>query len=115
MANAGAEPPLVCRRGEIIQPKVEGVPIGLLDEREYEEVALEVESGDVLLFFSDGLADQLNPAEQEFGRARLGKSLKMHSGLAPKALVDAVFADVEGFMDSAPITDDQTAIVIRVS
>ncbi len=41
MANAGAEPPLVCRGGEIIKPHVEGVPIGLLDDREYEEMVFE--------------------------------------------------------------------------
>ena len=39
MANAGAEPPMICRNGEILKPKVEGVPIGLLEDREYEEVA----------------------------------------------------------------------------
>ena len=41
MANAGAEPPMICRGGEIIKPKVEGVPAGLLDNREYEEVIFE--------------------------------------------------------------------------
>jgi sigma-B regulation protein RsbU (phosphoserine phosphatase) len=115
MANAGAEPPLVYRRGEIMQPRVEGVPIGLLDEREYDEIVFQAEAGDVLLFFSDGLEDQLNNAEQEFGRNRLGKKLKDHADLEPKALADAIFQDLDTFMEGAPITDDQTAIVIRVS
>src|SRR5262249_45086138 len=43
MANAGAEPPVICRAGEIIKPRVEGVPAGLLDNREYEEVVFEVQ------------------------------------------------------------------------
>ncbi len=37
MANAGAEPPMMCRHGEILKPRVEGVPAGLLDNREYDE------------------------------------------------------------------------------
>ncbi|MGH9663130.1 MAG: GAF domain-containing protein, partial [Bryobacteraceae bacterium] len=38
LGNAGAEPPLVFRRGEVLKPRVEGVPIGLLEETEYEEL-----------------------------------------------------------------------------
>ena len=60
MANAGAEPPLVLRRGRIIKPTIEGVPIGLLDDREYDEVELRLEPGDTVLFYSDGIEDQLN-------------------------------------------------------
>ena len=41
MANAGAEPPLIWRRGEFIKPRVEGVPIGLLEDREYERVGID--------------------------------------------------------------------------
>src|SRR5579863_7405161 len=55
LCNAGSEPPLIFRNGEVIRPKVEGVPIGLLEAREYEEVAVETQSGDVLLFYSDGV------------------------------------------------------------
>ena len=46
MANAGAEPPLICRDGEIIKPRVEGVPLGLLDNREYDEVIFDALPGD---------------------------------------------------------------------
>src|SRR5580693_850442 len=45
MANAGAEPPLICRQGEILKPRVEGVPAGLLDNREYDEVVFDTEPG----------------------------------------------------------------------
>ena len=38
ICNAGAEPPLIYRNGEIIKPQTEGVPIGLLEDREYDEV-----------------------------------------------------------------------------
>ncbi len=42
MANAGSEPPLICRNREIIKPRVEGIPAGLLDDREYEELVVDV-------------------------------------------------------------------------
>jgi phosphoserine phosphatase RsbU/P len=115
MANAGAEPPLVCRGGEILQPRVEGVPIGLLEDREYEELVFQAEPGDIILLFSDGLEDQLNAQDQEFGRPRIARVLKKYCELAPQALVEAIFKELDQYMEGTPITDDQTAIAIRVS
>ena len=40
MANAGALPPMICREGDMLKLRVEGVPLGLLDAREYEEVTV---------------------------------------------------------------------------
>src|SRR5260370_38115109 len=51
LCNAGAEPPLIYRKGEIIKPQMEGVPIGLLEDRQYEELVVPVERGDTILFF----------------------------------------------------------------
>ncbi len=40
LCNAGAEPPLIFRRGEVLKPHVEGIPIGMLEDRQYEEVTV---------------------------------------------------------------------------
>jgi len=70
MANAGAIPPMICRGSEILNIRVEGVPLGLLDDREYEEVPFQAQSGDTLVLYSDGITDHLNAAGTEFGRGR---------------------------------------------
>jgi sigma-B regulation protein RsbU (phosphoserine phosphatase) len=114
MANAGAETPIVCRGGEITKPQVEGVPIGLLEDRAYEEVTYAAETGDLLLLFSDGVVDQLNSNGEEFGRGRLSRAVKSHCGLAPKELLAALFKDLDEYMKDTPITDDQTLIAIKV-
>lgn len=114
IANAGAEPPMVCREGRIIKPVIEGVPIGLLDERDYEEIVFEARKGDVVLLCSDGVGDQLNAKAQEFGRDRLAAALERHCALAPQALADQIFTELDSFMEDTPITDDQTIIVARV-
>ncbi len=114
LCNAGAEPPFIHRRGEIIKPKVEGVPIGLLEGREYEEVVLDLEIGDTILFYSDGVEDQLNPKDEEYSRARVQKLLKKHGAESCKAIADAVFADLDAFRDDTPLTDDQSVVVMRV-
>ena len=69
ISNAGAEPPLISRGGEIIKTKVEGVPIGLLDDRNTTKWSFQAEPGDTLLFFSDGVEDQLNAARRTFRAA----------------------------------------------
>jgi phosphoserine phosphatase RsbU/P len=113
-ANAGAEPPLVWRRGEILKPRVEGVPIGLLDDREYEEVAFAVEVGDTIVFYSDGVEDQLNAGDESYSRSRLKRLLERQAAAAPQPVVDAIFDDLDAFRAGTPITDDQTAVVIKV-
>ena len=52
MANAGALPPMICRGGEILKLRVEGVPIGLLPARQYEEITFEARPGDTLVLYS---------------------------------------------------------------
>jgi len=114
MCNAGAQPPFVLRAGEVLKPKAEGVPIGLLEGREYEEVAFQTEVGDTILFFSDGLEDQLNASEDEYSRLRVLAQLKRHGHESPAAIARALFDDLDAFREETPITDDQSVVVMRV-
>jgi sigma-B regulation protein RsbU (phosphoserine phosphatase) len=114
MSNAGSEPPIICRDGEITKPRVEGVPIGLLEDRDYEEAVYTAEPGDVLLLFSDGIEDQLNSSGDEFGRGRISRAVQKYCALPPRKLVDALFQELDQYMAGTPITDDQTLIGLRV-
>jgi sigma-B regulation protein RsbU (phosphoserine phosphatase) len=114
MANAGAAPPMICRKGEILKPKVEGVPAGLLDNRVYEELTVEVEHGDLMVLYSDGITDQPNPKEEEYGRGHLSRALRRLCGKDPEVVADQILADLDEFADSAPRFDDQTLIVLKV-
>ena len=114
MANAGSEPPLIWRRGELIKPRVEGVPIGLLEDREYEQLELTMEPEDRIVFYSDGVEDQLNAQEEDYSRGRLMRLLKKHGGEPPQAIADACIQALDEFRDGTPITDDQTVVVVRI-
>ncbi len=115
MANAGAIPPMVCREGHIIRPHVVGVPVGLLDEREYEELVFQAQSGDVIVFYSDGVQDQQNLTEDDYGRCRLAKQVVQSCHLPAQAIVDAIFADLDRYASEGVLADDQTLIVMKVS
>jgi sigma-B regulation protein RsbU (phosphoserine phosphatase) len=115
MANAGAIPPMICRNGERLKTRIEGIPLGLLDDRDYDEVSVQVESGDTMLLYSDGLQDQQNPAGEEYGNTRIFKSLKKHCAGPPKSIVESVFADLDAFSAGRPMNDDQTMVAIKVN
>jgi len=113
MANAGALPPMICRGGEILKVRVEGVPLGLLDAREYEEVPFQAEPGDTLVLYSDGITDHLNPTGVEFGRGRLAQIVRSSCHKSAHDLTAAIFSDLDKWSTTA--FDDQTVFVMKVS
>ncbi len=115
MSNAGGVPPLIFRGGEPVKIKVEGVPLGLLDEREYDEKIFQARAGDLILLNSDGVLDQIDAGEQEYGRPRLLKALRKVCGQPPEKVVEAVLKDLDAFADGVARFDDQTLIALRVS
>ncbi len=114
MANAGAAPPIICRKGEILKPKVEGVPAGLLDDREYEELTVDVQRGDLIVLYSDGITDQTNGKEHEYGRGHLWRALRRLCGKDPEVVADQILADLDHFAAGTSQFDDQTLIVLKV-
>jgi len=112
MANAGALPPMICRESEILKLRVEGVPLGLLPDREYEEISFQARTGDVILLYSDGVTDHLSPAGEDYGRGRLAKVVREGCNLPAHALVEAIFADLDRF--NTTLFDDQTVVVLKV-
>jgi sigma-B regulation protein RsbU (phosphoserine phosphatase) len=111
-ANAGATPPMICRGGEILNIRMEGVPLGLLDTREYEETGFHAGPGDTIVLYSDGITDHLSPDGVEYGRARLAQVVRHHCHESAAGLIAAIFNDLDKFNTS--LFDDQTALVMKV-
>jgi sigma-B regulation protein RsbU (phosphoserine phosphatase) len=112
MANAGALPPMICRGGEILKVRVEGVPLGLLDSRQYEEVEFQAEPGDTVLLYSDGVTDHMNAAGHEFGRGRLAHAVRTGCGKSAAELIASIYRDLDKYNTTA--FDDQTLFALQV-
>jgi len=113
LANAGLPLPILCRRGQASEQKVVGIPLGLLPSREYEEVRLTLEPGDVVVMASDGIIDSHDRFGQEYGRGRLVRLVEEHGGASAEELLGKIFQDLKNHAADAPAFDDQTVVVVK--
>lgn len=113
IAGAGTLPPLLWRNGKISEIKAEGVPIGLLDDQVYDQIELVAQPNDLLLLYSDGVEDQLSETS-EFGHDRVTTLVSKNARKSPQQIVNAIFEDIDQFRGVTALTDDQTAIALRV-
>jgi sigma-B regulation protein RsbU (phosphoserine phosphatase) len=72
-------------------------------------------SGDVLVFYSDGLTEAMNRNEEQFGEDRLVATLEGVDGLDAAAVRERILARVSTFLDGVPPQDDMTIVVVRVN
>ncbi|MDP9171729.1 MAG: SpoIIE family protein phosphatase [Acidobacteriota bacterium] len=112
MANAGGSPPMVCRDRDILKLQVEGVPLGLLPDRQYEEKRFQAHKGDLIVLFSDGVSDHMSPGGEEYGRSRLAQVVRNCCECTSQEVVKEIFADLDRY--NSDRFDDQTLIVMRV-
>jgi sigma-B regulation protein RsbU (phosphoserine phosphatase) len=112
VANAGASLPMILRDGDVHKMDVEGVPLGLLPDREYDQRNFHVTSGDIVVLFSDGVTDHLSESGKEYGRGRIMEVMRRAGSLTPDVIIREIFADLDRF--NTERFDDQTLIVMRV-
>jgi sigma-B regulation protein RsbU (phosphoserine phosphatase) len=115
IANAGSTTPLICRGGALLNLQATGLPVGLLDRAEYEEIIFPAEPGDVILLYSDGVSDQPNAAGAVYGDARLKQFLTSAAARPAAEIAAAILDDIKLFRGAAPMHDDQTVIVLKVN
>jgi serine phosphatase RsbU (regulator of sigma subunit) len=79
-----------------------------------EEQTLDLHAGDLLVFFTDGISEAMNAADDCFGEARLGQIAEEHAHLPSDELRERVLREVEAFVAGAPQHDDMTMILLKV-
>jgi sigma-B regulation protein RsbU (phosphoserine phosphatase) len=117
LANAGGPYPLLVRNGRVQAILLEGVPLGLIPDTQYDETTIDLEPGDVLVFASDGILESENPTREEFGPERLAALLAAISqGDSAREITDQILAATDGHSGAgiAP-HDDRTLVVLRVT
>ena len=112
--NAGHNPPLLVRAdGSVEQLKGGGIILGILPIAKYQEFRVQINSGDTLVLYSDGVTEAVNPADADFGEDRLGELIASLRGRPAMELVAAIQNEVAKFSAGAPQADDITVVVMR--
>jgi hypothetical protein len=120
-ARAGHNPPILAGTSgpaELVAPP--GTALGAAPPGVFDRILaarrLELRRGDVLVFYTDGVTEAMNPTHQEFGEERLLAAIERHrDGLSARALVGKVLEDVAEFSQGASQHDDITLVVIKAS
>ena len=113
--NAGHNPPyILTRKGEITPLPMSTDPMaGAIDGITYHEGTLQLESGDALVMFTDGVTEAMNTANEEFGEQRLEDTLEDVAMHNCQQMVDAIKADVAAFAGEAEQSDDITVLALK--
>lgn len=114
--NAGQNPPLLLRRdGAVEWLETSGAPVGMFPDSTYEEKIVELEAGDVLIAYTDGVAEATNQNGEEWGVQGLLKAAVYGTRCSQNAcdLVNSIFHSMDDFSQRHQ-TDDATLAVVRV-
>ncbi|HUW59324.1 MAG TPA: SpoIIE family protein phosphatase [Planctomycetota bacterium] len=113
-ANAGHNRPLLYRGSETIPLEGSGMVCGVLVENTYVERDIQLESGDVLLLYTDGLDEARNPEDRFFGLERTGEVIRKHRGRPASEIIRKLCQAVHRFAAGRQQSDDLTLILIKV-
>jgi sigma-B regulation protein RsbU (phosphoserine phosphatase) len=114
VANSGLPRPIYCHDGKIEVIDATGLPLGLFDDADYDEFSFRAKPGDLFVFFSDGILDASNKADELFGRERVGEIVAANSNASADAIVKLIFQAVAEHASGEEAFDDQTVVAIRV-
>jgi len=111
--NAGHNPPFVIGQRGVRRLETGGPVVGLLEFAPYDQETVQLDVGDTVIIFSDGVSEALNPAGEEFGDARILSAVDSVGAVGAQELVGCVINAVKEFSRGAAQSDDITVMVIR--
>ena len=113
--NAGHNPPYLMKANGTVEilPMSKDIVAGAINGFQFSEETFQLERGDTLLLFTDGVTEAIDPDENEYDNERLKKLLQQCGKLSCQEIVDAVKADVKAFAGNAEQSDDITLMAMK--
>lgn len=114
-SNAGHNPPLLLRADGTVLPLTEGgLLLGIFSHAQYEEAVIELEPGDVLVLFTDGVTEAEDRRKAQYGEDRLVHVLRESRGESAREIGDRICQEVLKFSKGLQMADDLTVVVVKV-
>jgi len=113
--NAGHIPPILYKKASDSVTRLEegGTVLGLFDTAPFDEGEAELERGDILVVFTDGISEAWGEDEEEFGEDRLEVIVRDNETFSAAELEKLIQAEVETYTKGSRATDDRTIIVVK--
>ncbi len=116
--NAGHWPPLLMRGGaeleQVLRLEDGGPVLGVLPGAPYNQSAVAIQPGDLLVVFSDGILEASDSRQQQFGEERIIAAVERNWAQPPAGICRAILEDVRSFIGNESPQDDQTLLVARL-
>jgi phosphoserine phosphatase RsbU/P len=116
--NAGHNAPMIFRRKDgswqVLRLDQGGPVVGLLPEFACQQATLALVPGDVMLAYTDGVSEAMNPADEEWGEERMMAAAESCAGIAAEEMIRRLIAAADAFAAGAKQHDDMTLSVLRV-
>ena len=116
-ANAGHEHPAVRRAGgsfELVKYR-HSPALAVMEGMKFREHEFQLNPGDSLFIYTDGVAEATNAENELFGEDRLLKALNRTPDADPRTLLQNMWEDIAGFVGDAPQFDDTTMLALRMN
>jgi sigma-B regulation protein RsbU (phosphoserine phosphatase) len=112
--NAGHNPPMLLHADGHVEelPYSQNFIVGVFDDFKYKQAQLQLQHGDVLFTFTDGVTEAFNTAKDQFGEMRLRESLTGMADKSSEEITIKIYHDVKAHAGDEPQSDDITILTI---
>jgi len=116
-ASAGHSPPILWRPAadSVQQLDAEGLIIGVRKEYPFEQIEIDLQPGDCLLLYTDGVIEAESEKGEFFGEERLIELVKSTSDQSPQQIIDEIFDQVRLFTGQHNFRDDVSLVVMKIA
>jgi sigma-B regulation protein RsbU (phosphoserine phosphatase) len=112
--NAGHNPPLIVHAsGTMEQLAAGGLPLGIMPNADFREGRTQLHPGDVLVIYSDGVSEAVNPGGEEFGPTRLYEVVARNLDASAGGIRDRIESALTKFCQGTPAADDITLVICK--
>jgi phosphoserine phosphatase RsbU/P len=111
--NAGHLPPILIRNGTATSLDVNGTVVGAFPFSKYEESKIQLQSGDLLVCYTDGITEPENEYGEMFGEERLIELVSKNAEREDSQIIHTVMEAVRQWTNSPELTDDMTVVIAR--
>ena len=112
--NAGHNPPLIVHSaGTVEQLASGGLPLGIKPDAEYREGRTQLQQGDVLVIYSDGVTEAVSPSGEEFGATRLYEVVSRNIEASAAGIRDRIESSLTKFAQGTSAADDITLVIVK--